>query len=214
MTTSDIDFKASTNEAHHASATQCLTRMMLSRHSTRSFLPDPVNRSDLEDILSVAQHTPSNSNLQPWRLKIITGNALERLKTVLTKAVSSGEKPTTEPIPENYRHYRSALGKQLYGPEGYDIPRSDTERMKNAQMRNYAFFDAPCAMIICMDRNLAQVDALSVGMYVQTLCLLLAERGIGTCVEASVAGYPKVSHDSLCKWIQSGSNRCRSLSRS
>lgn len=198
MTASDIDFKPSNNESHHASPSQCLTRMMLSRHSTRSFLPSPVSRSDLEDILSTAQHTPSNSNLQPWRLKIITGDALQRLKNVLTKTVLSGEKSTTEPIPENYRHHRSALGKQLYGPEGYNIPRSDTERMKDAQMRNYKFFDAPCAMIICMDRNLAQIDAFSVGMYVQTLCLLLAERGIGTCVEASVAGYSKASYGYLC----------------
>jgi hypothetical protein len=59
-------------------------------------------------------------------------------------------------------------------------------------LRNYMFFDAPCAFIVCMERSLAQVDVLSIGMYLQALCLLLAEEGIATCVEVSVAGYPQV----------------------
>jgi nitroreductase len=33
---------------------------------------------------------------------------------------------------------------------------------------------------------------LSVGMYLQTLLLALTERGLGTCVEVSVAGYPEI----------------------
>jgi nitroreductase len=166
--------------------------MMSSRHSTRAFLKTPVPRNVLENVLAIAQQAPSNSNLQPWRVKVVTGNALQRLTSSLVSTVSSGVAPTTQPIPESYRHYRSRLGKQLYGPEGYDIPRSDSERMRKAQLRNYMFFDAPCALIVCMERSLVQIDVLSIGMYLQTVCLLLAEKGIGTCVEASVAGYPQV----------------------
>jgi nitroreductase len=171
---------------------QCVTNILSSRHSTRAFLKTPVPRAILETVLAIAQHAPSNSNLQPWRLKIVTGNALQRLTSSLVSIVSSGTPSVVEPIPESYRHYRSALGKQLYGPEGYDIPRADEERMREAQLRNYRFFDAPCAFILCMERSLAQVDVLSTGMYLQALCLLLAEQGIATCVEVSVAGYPQV----------------------
>lgn len=188
----DIDFIHSGEEQRPASASQCFTKMMLTRHSTRSFLPTPVPRSTLEEVLAISQHAPSNSNLQPWRVKILTGNGLKRLTNALLAAVESGTPSTIEPIPEHYRHYRSALGKQLYGPDGYNIPRTEPELKLKATNRNYTFFDAPCAFIICMERNLAQIDALSVGMYLQTLCLLLAERGLGSCVEASVAGYPKV----------------------
>lgn len=59
-------------------------------------------------------------------------------------------------------------------------------------MRNYIFFDAPCALVVHMDRALDQVDVLSIGIYLQTVCLLLAEQGIATCVQASVAGYGQV----------------------
>jgi nitroreductase len=179
-------------DSHYASGThnhhQCVTKILSSRHSTRAFLKTPVPRAVLEKVLADAQHAPSNSNLQPWRLKVVTGNALQRLTSSLVSTVSSG----TPSAVESYRHYRSALGKQLYGPEGYDIPRADEKRMREAQLRNYKFFDAPCAFIVCMDQSLAQVDVLSTGMYLQALCLLLAEYGIATCVQVSVAGYPQV----------------------
>jgi hypothetical protein len=126
-------------------------------------------------------------------VKILTGAALSRLNTALVSTAQSGVQPSTEPIPESYRHYRSALGKQLYGPGGYDIKREDKEGMEKARLRNYGFFGAPCGMVVYMDEGLAQVDVLSTGMWVQSVCLLLAEQGIGTCVEASVAGYGEVS---------------------
>jgi nitroreductase len=183
-------------DSHSASGThdhhQCVTKILSSRHSTRAFLKTPIPRAVLEKVLATAQHAPSNSNLQPWRLKVVTGNALQRLTSSLVSTVSSGTLSTVEPIPESYRHYRSTLGKQLYGPEGYDISRADEKRMREAQLRNYKFFGAPCAFIVGMDQSLAQVDVLSTGMYLQALCLLLAEHGIATCVEVSVAGYPQV----------------------
>ena len=170
---------------------------MLARHSTRSFLPTPVPFNLLHDALSLAQNTPSNSNLQPWRIKVVTDDALSRLSDALISAVTAGLQPSTAPIPEYYRHYRSALGKQLYGPDGYDIARSDKEAMEKARRRNYTFFGAPVGIIICMDSSLVEIDILSVGMYVQSLCLLLAERGLGICCEASIAGYPEVVREVL-----------------
>jgi nitroreductase len=38
---------------------------------------------------------------------------------------------------------------------------------------------------------------MSVGMYLQTLMLELTARGLGTCVEVSVAGYPDVVRTEL-----------------
>ena len=40
--------------------------------------------------------------------------------------------------------------------------------------------------------TLAPADALSVGMFLQTLLLALTERGLGSCVEVSISGYPKI----------------------
>jgi len=64
-------------------------------------------------------------------------------------------------------------------------------------MCNFDFFGAPLAGIVCMHRDLGPADALSVGMYLQTLLLALTARGLGTCVEVSVAGYPDVVRTEL-----------------
>ena len=169
-----------------------VTKLVLKRHSTRSFLSSVVPRKLIEEVLAISERAPSNSNVQPWRVIVVTETALRDLSNALLQAFNSGAIPSTEPIPDEFKHYRSDLGHQLYGPEGYGIARSDRDGMRKAQSRNYTFFDAPVAMILCMDKSLAQVDVLSVGMYLQILCLLFAERGISTCVEASIAGYSEV----------------------
>jgi hypothetical protein len=46
-----------------------------------------------------------------------------------------------------------------------------------AVLRNWEFFRAPVAGIVCMHRDLGPADALSVGMFLQTLLLALTERG-------------------------------------
>jgi nitroreductase len=43
-----------------------------------------------------------------------------------------------------------------------------------------------------MHEDLGPADALSVGMFLQTLLLALTARGLGTCVEVSIAGYPEI----------------------
>jgi nitroreductase len=171
---------------------QHVFEMISSRHSTRAFLQQPLRQSVIEHVLTAAQRAPSNSNLQPWRVKVVTGKALQRLTSALSAAFWTDTPTTTKPIPESYHKYRSALGKQLYGPEGYNVPRGDEERTRKMRVRNYQFFDAPCAMIVCMEKGLSEIDILSIGMYVQAVCLMLAEQGIATCAEASVAGYPQV----------------------
>lgn len=157
----------------------------------------PVPQQALEEVLMLAQHAPSNSNIQPWRVHILTGTALQRLSGRLVEKVKSGAKSDIKPIPDEYRHHRSDLGRELYGPDGYNVARSDTEATFAAQLRNYQFFDAPVGAIICMDENLAQIDALSIGMYLQTVCLLLAERELGTCVAVSVVGWPELIREEL-----------------
>ena len=90
--------------------------------------------------------------------------------------------------------FRSDFGHLLYGEKGYNIPREDREAAEKARLRNYEFFGAPCCAIISMDAELEEspVNAMSVGMFVQIFMLALAERGLGSCLQVSVTGYPEV----------------------
>jgi nitroreductase len=137
----------------------------------------------------LAQHAPSNSNIQPWRLVFVSGTARDRLKDALFR-VADHEAPHIPALPKAFEHYRYELGAAVYGSMGITI--ADTARHAAAVMRNFEFFGAPLAGIVCMHRDLGPADSLSGGMYLQTLMLGLTARGLGTCVEVSVAGYPDV----------------------
>jgi nitroreductase len=166
-----------------------LEQVIRERHSTRLFLPRPVPRLLVDEALALAGCAPSNSNIQPWHMVLASGPRRDRLVKVLLEEAHRRQ-PNIPPLPEEFRHYRRELGAQVYGAMG--ITREDKAGHDAAVLRNWEFFRAPLAGIVCMHRDLGLVDALGVGMYLQTLLLALTARGLGTCVEVSIAGYPEV----------------------
>ena len=50
------------------------------RRSTRGFLPKPVPKKVLEDVIELAIRSPSSMNTQPWHLHIVTGDALDNIR--------------------------------------------------------------------------------------------------------------------------------------
>ena len=173
-----------------------LEQTMLDRRSTRLFLPDkPVPRELVTEALELAVHAPSNSNIQPWRLVLASGSARDRLVKALLKRANV-ESPKVPRLPESFAHMRRDLGALVYGSMG--IARHDAEARRIAVLRNWEFFRAPLGGIVCMHRGLEFVDAVGVGMFLQNLLLALTARGLGTCVQVSIAGYPETIRDQLC----------------
>jgi nitroreductase len=167
-----------------------LADVVRDRRSTRLFLRDkPVPRELLDEALELAMRAPSNSNVQPWRLFIASGPRRDRLVEALLEEASV-ELPVTTGIPENYLPLRQELGALVYGSMG--IARHDAEGRRLAQLRNWEFFRAPVGAVVCMHRDLGLVDALGVGMFLQTFALALTERGLGSCVQVSIAAYPEI----------------------
>ena len=105
------------------------------------------------------------------------------------------ESPSVPVLPQSFAHMRRDLGALVYGSMG--ISRHDAEARRIAVLRNWEFFRAPLAGIVCMHRDLDYVDAVGVGMFLQTFLLALTARGLGTCVQVSIAGYPDVVREQL-----------------
>jgi nitroreductase len=165
------------------------------RRSTRLFLRDkPVPRELLDEALELAMRAPSNSNIQPWRVFIASGPRRDRLVEALLEEASI-ELPVTTGIPEHFLPLRQELGGLVYGSMG--IARHDKDARKLAQLRNWEFFRAPVGAVVCMHRDLGLVDGVGVGMFLQTLVLALTERGLGTCVQVSIAAYPDILRSHL-----------------
>ena len=162
------------------------------RHSIRFYKEDqPVDPQILRECLALAQLAPSDSNIQNWRITIASGTARNRIVSALSNEAEL-HGPNVPPLPDDFKHFRSEFGHLLYGEQGYDISRSDTEAHKAAGLRNYEFFGAPTVAVITMNKDLEYVDAMSVGLFVQTFMLALTEKGLGSCLQVSVTGYPEV----------------------
>jgi nitroreductase len=122
------------------------------RRSIRMFLPDrPVPRESIDEALDLAIRAPSNSNIQPWHVVFASGAARDRLVAALLEAAQAAP-PKVPALPEHFSHFRSETGKVVYGSMG--IARDDVAARRAAVLRNWEFFRAPLAGIVCMDREL------------------------------------------------------------
>jgi nitroreductase len=175
-----------------------------SRRSVRAFLPTPVARSVIEDILKVAARAPSGTNVQPWKVHVLTGTAREALSEKIMAAYSDPE--VAREHVEEYDYYpskwvspyidrRRKIGWDLYGLLG--IGKTDKVRMHAQHGRNYTFFDAPVGMIFTIDRILGQGSWLDYGMFLQNIMVAARGRGLDTCPQAAFTQFHRVIAESL-----------------
>ncbi len=165
------------------------------RRSVRGYLEKPVPREVLEEIFESAQRSPSNCNIQPWRVFVASGEKRNTIRARLTELASNG-------VPQNpdydysgkfdgeYRTRQVACAVAMYSAMG--IGRGDTEGRKRANLRNFELFDAPHVAFICMNRAFGATVALDVGMYAQTLMLLMTAHGVSSCAQGCMRQYPDV----------------------
>ncbi len=169
------------------------------RHSMRAFLPQAVSRQTIEDILRVASRAPSGTNTQPWQVHVLTGAALDRLKTLVQAAYNDpGERALHN---EEYAYYptewispyidrRRKVGWDLYGLLG--LTKTDKTGMQAQHARNFGFFDAPVGLIFSIDRIMQQGSWLDYGMFLQNIMVAARARGLHTCPQAAWTQYHRL----------------------
>ena len=159
-----------------------------SRHSVRAFSGQPVPKEAICRVLSAAAWAPSGSNIQPWHVYVLTGAPLTELKRLAGQRVAAGD-PWDEreyemypaALQSPYRERKSAFGAQRYGALG--IARGDLEARQRAASANWQFFGAPLGLFLYIDRSMGSPQWADVGMYLQTVMLLLRAEGLHSCAQ-------------------------------
>jgi len=175
-------------------ASMSLEEAILSRRSVRGFLPTPVPQEVLEQVFALAQHAPSNCNIQPWFSYVASGATRDEMRKRMMERVTSGRPPVPDfdhlPNFEGvYRKRQVDCAVELYNNMG--IARDDKMGRMKATLRNFELFDAPHVVFIGMQKNFGVTFALDVGMYIQTLMLVMTAHGIGSCAQGSMRYYPE-----------------------
>lgn len=180
---------------------QSVSEVISQRHSIHTFDSDrAVPREMLEDVFSRAQNSASNSNIQPWEVKIITGAKLLAIHDKLVSTFRSGRAMELRPTPPKFVPRVEKMGSVLYGSEtGFNIARDDKAARTDAIAFNFRNYGAPCLALFCMDKSLVETpaDVASVGIYLENVILMLWESGLGTIPQASMGGYPDVFRDEI-----------------
>jgi nitroreductase len=170
------------------------------RRSVRAFLPDELPEATLREVFALAQWAPSNCNVQPWTPHVVSGQTLKRLRDALVDAGTRDE-PIKPDWPADgkfvgvYRERQVDAAARLYGAMG--VERRDLEARKLACIRNHALFDAPHVVLIFMPEPFDTREATDIGMFAQTLMLILASRGIASCAQGALGLYPAIVREHL-----------------
>ena len=188
---------------------RCVDDAITTRRSLRAFLPTPVPRQTIEDILAVASRAPSGTNTQPWKVYVLTGESRAELsRRILAAHDDPAERATHS---EEYAYYpsewispfsdrRRKVGWDLYSL--LDIAKTDKARMHAQHGRNYDFFGAPVGLMFTIDRVMRQGSWLDYGMFVQNIMVAARARGLDTCPQAAFTQYHRI----ISEHIGAGAN--------
>jgi nitroreductase len=169
-----------------------------SRKSVRAFLPRPVERATIEELLAVASRSPSGSNIQPWKVRVLGGEVRANLtRAILDTIARDGfEKYQREwnyyPVQwrEPFLGRRRKIGWDMYGLLG--VGKGDHEGTLQARLRNYEFFSAPVGMIFTLDEDLEIGSWLDLGIMIGAVMVAARGRGLDTCPQAAFADFHSI----------------------
>ena len=174
---------------------ESVSEALNTRITVRDFLDHPVEKDLLVKLFDMARRTPSGGNLQPWRVHVLTGAALDDFRNDCLARQLKGE--TEEPPCPHYpsklwepqRSWRYKLGEDMYGALG--IPREDKVARGNWLVNNIKFFGAPVGMLLTTHKRLEIPQYVDVGIYLQSLMLLARELGLHTAPQGWWREWPE-----------------------
>jgi nitroreductase len=165
------------------------------RSSIRGFKKDPVSKETINKILEAAIRAPSGMNTQPWEFIVAGGKALDEIRQECGKLFDEHAFPTNDmlrqPFDGVYKKRQVDLAIEIFKLMG--IAREDKQARHVWMSRGFRFFDAPCEIVICAEKEMQyHLDMLGLGAILQTICLAAMEYGLATCIADQAIMYDQV----------------------
>jgi nitroreductase len=156
------------------------------RRSVRAYLPTPVPKKVIAQILDASRWAPSGSNRQGWRVTVVTGETRQALADRLAARAKerqphlSGTDDAPSQVAGRVTALRAGLGRaaEALGQTMWEF----------VVLGSYRFFDAPVVVIV--SHHGARAD---VSPFVTTMLLAAHDLGLGTCW----LGYPLGASDTI-----------------
>jgi nitroreductase len=169
-----------------------------SRRSVRAFLDKPVGLETIRRVLDQARMAPSGCNYQPWESITLAGAPLKALQERLLAAQPDDPLEYDFAAPSQLEKYQSrlqTLGAQMYGT--MDIDRGDTDMRDAFARANLLCFGAPVLLLCHFPKLMKEAQWSDVGMWLQTIMLLLRGEGLDSCPQEYMGIYGRTIKDHL-----------------
>ncbi|MBL9070750.1 MAG: nitroreductase [Sphingopyxis sp.] len=172
------------------------------RRSVRAFTGEAVDPAILKTVFANAQRAPSGGNLQPWQATVLAGAPWQRMKDAVAARIAMGRegrqaeydiypKGLTDP----WESRRFGVGEALYASLG--IPRENKAGRLTQFMDNYKGFGAPVMLFLHCSRIMGPPQWSDMGMWLQSVMLLLVEHGLASCPQECWAMYGQTVRETL-----------------
>ena len=163
---------------------------VLSRRSVRAFSSEAISLDTITAILETARWAPSGCNFQPWEATVLTGAPLKALQDVLLQSKFDEPLEYDFSAPGQIEKYQDRLrrvGAAMYGAMG--ITRDDDETRANFAKANCVSFGAPVLLLCHFPKLMKEPQWSDVGMWLQTIMLLLRGEGLDSCPQEYMGLY-------------------------
>ena len=171
-----------------------VTDAVTSRRSVRAFQDKAVDPVVLRRVLDTAQRSPSGGNTQPWHAVLLTGDPLARLFAHVAEVLPQGRaafSPEYNVYPPEldgaYEARRRGIGEAMYA--ALEIPHDNKLARLSWFARNFQGFGAPVLMLVHTPKYMGPPQWSDMGMWLQTVMLLLREAGLDSCAQEAWAVY-------------------------
>jgi len=173
--------------------------LVAARRSIRGFSRQVVPETTMRAIFTTAQRAPSNCNIQPWKVAVVSGERCRTLAERISAAMLAGDIQMDFPYDGVYegehKVRQHAAAAELYGAMG--IAREDKAARGEAFMRNFHFFEAPHVAFFFLPQGFGIREAADVGMYAQTVMLAMTAHGLGCCPQTALSFQPHIVREEL-----------------
>lgn len=163
--------------------------VVLGRRSIRGYLPKPVPRALIREVIEIAMRAPSSLNTQPWNFYVVAGEVLDRIRQGNTERNLAGVPDSREFRSHGayegvHRERQIEIAKQLFGAMG--IEREDKQGRQDWVLRGFRQFDAPVSVVVTYDRVIhgGDIAPFDCGAVTNALVNAAWSRGLGCVINS------------------------------
>lgn len=158
------------------------------RKSVRQFTDEQISKQKLEEIVKLAQKTPTWVNSQPYKVYIATGNTLKEIKAHHLQA-------TKDEVPSNPNWI------PMHRDEWEEKPRKNMEETTIAMMNYFEnnefqkasaeLFNCQAAVYLALPKNSSKYSIYDLGAFSMSLMLAAKDEGIDSIPAFEFVKYPE-----------------------